>query len=79
MTTHAQPNQPWNGMPGWGIVADLTPPELIASRHLKVLRKWIVLGLVVLVLACVAGYVSTARNTRRRRTHSSPNKDARPN
>ena len=61
MTTHAQPNQPWSSMPGWGIVADLTPPELIASRHLKVLRKWIVLGLVVLVVACVAGYVLAAQ------------------
>ena len=57
MTTQAHPNQPWSSMPGWGIVADLTPPELIASRHLKVLRKWIATGLVIMLLACVAGYV----------------------
>ena len=61
MTTQAQPNQPWSSMPGWGIVADLTPPELIASRHLKVLRKWIVTGLVLLLVACAGGYVLAAR------------------
>ncbi|WP_375480187.1 hypothetical protein [uncultured Jatrophihabitans sp.] len=47
----------WATMPGWGIVADLTPPELVAARALKVLRKYIALALAVVVLLCVAGYV----------------------
>jgi Tfp pilus assembly protein PilO len=43
-------------MPGWGIAADLTPPELVASRRLHKLRKAIVVCLVLVVLLCVAGY-----------------------
>jgi hypothetical protein len=48
-------------MPGWGIAADLTPPELINSRELKKLRKWIGAGLVVLLLACTGGYLAASR------------------
>jgi Tfp pilus assembly protein PilN len=47
----------WNSMPGWGIVADLTPPELVAARRLNVLRKLIGAGLVLVVVLCAAGYV----------------------
>jgi Tfp pilus assembly protein PilN len=43
-------------MPGWGIVVDLTPPELIASRRLKVIRKLIALAAVLLLLVCLALY-----------------------
>jgi type IV pilus assembly protein PilN len=50
-------NAPWTSMPGWGIVADLTPPELIAARGLRTLRRILVLALVLVVLICVAGYV----------------------
>jgi hypothetical protein len=50
----------WNSMPGWGIVADLTPPELIKSRELKVLRKLIVTILAALLVLCVGGYVLAA-------------------
>jgi type IV pilus assembly protein PilN len=50
-------NRMWNSMPGWGIAADLTPPELIAERHLRVLRKLIVAALALLVLVCAGGYV----------------------
>jgi hypothetical protein len=46
----------WGDMPGWGIVADMTPPELIERRLLAVLRRRIVLGLILVVLLCVAGY-----------------------
>jgi type IV pilus assembly protein PilN len=46
----------WSSMPGWGIVADLTPPELIARRHLRVLRKLIVVGLTLVVVACAGGF-----------------------
>jgi hypothetical protein len=60
----------WSSMPGWGIVADLTPPELIASRHLKVLRKLIILGLVLVLVLCAGGFAlaiqkhSSASSTR---------------
>jgi hypothetical protein len=49
---HQPTNQLWSSMPGWGIVADLTPPELIASRRLRVIRKLIGLGAVVLLVLC---------------------------
>ena len=57
MTTATRPRAMWSTMPGWGIIVDLTPPELINSRHLKVLRKWIVSGLIALVAVCAVGYV----------------------
>ncbi len=56
MTTLTTPQQIWNTMPGWGIVADLTPPELIASRRLKVLRKLLIACLSVLVVLLAVGY-----------------------
>ncbi|HEY2042920.1 MAG TPA: hypothetical protein VGH11_09605 [Jatrophihabitans sp.] len=56
MTTLVKPNQIWNSMPGWGIVADLTPPELIASRRLRVLRRLIAAGLVALLALVIAAY-----------------------
>jgi len=52
----AQPERLWSRMPGWGIVADLTPPELIASRRLRVLRRGLIVVLVVVVALCAAGY-----------------------
>jgi hypothetical protein len=61
MTTSAPPAQLWSTMPGWGIAANLTPPELINARELKTLRKWLAAGLVVLLLACVGGYLLAAR------------------
>jgi hypothetical protein len=57
-----KPDSPkhWGTMPGWNVVADLTPPELIASRSLAVLRRRIFAALVIVVLLCVAGYVYSA-------------------
>ncbi|MDT4944340.1 MAG: hypothetical protein QOH14_1073 [Pseudonocardiales bacterium] len=46
----------WNSMPGWGIVANLLPPEIIAARRIRVLRKRIVTALITVVVLCVAGY-----------------------
>ena len=40
----AQP-APWSVMPGWGVVVDLTPPELIDLRRLRGLRRAIAIGL----------------------------------
>ena len=46
----------WGTMPGWGIAADLTPPELVAARRLKVLQKFIAAALAIVVLACIGLY-----------------------
>ncbi|MGH8961817.1 MAG: hypothetical protein ACRDWT_11620 [Jatrophihabitantaceae bacterium] len=61
--TLARPSEQnlWSTMPGWGIVADLTPPEVIAARRLHLLRKLIVAGLVLVVLLCAGGYVLAVR------------------
>ena len=48
--------QPRGTMPGWGIFADLMPPELLVSRQLRTLRKRLGAGLVVVFLLCAAGY-----------------------
>src|SRR6185437_10696475 len=48
-------------MPGWGIAADLTPPELVNSRQLKLLRRWLAVGLVALLVACAGGYLLAVR------------------
>jgi hypothetical protein len=50
----------WTSLPGWGIAADLTPPELINSRQLKTLRRLMAAGLVVLLLLCAGGYYLAA-------------------
>lgn len=42
----------WTIVPGWGIAADLTPPEVVKVRQLRVLRRWIAIGLVMLLLVC---------------------------
>jgi hypothetical protein len=47
----------WAAMPGWGIVADLTPPEIVAKRQLRVLRRLIAGALVIVVVVWVAAYV----------------------
>jgi Tfp pilus assembly protein PilN len=47
----------WGTMPGWGVVADLTPPELLAARRLKGLKKLIAAALVVVLLLCVGEYL----------------------
>lgn len=56
MTTISSPTQIWNSMPGWGIVADLTPPELTASRRLAVIRKALLFGLILLAVLLMVGY-----------------------
>lgn len=50
----------WAVVPGWGIAADLTPPELIAGRHLRCVRRRVIIGLLVLVLLCGLGYVAAS-------------------
>ena len=43
-------------LPGWYIVADLTPPELVVLRRVAVLRRRVLLGLVAVVALCIATY-----------------------
>lgn len=59
--TSTAPVQLWSAMPGWGIAADLTPPELINSRQLELLRRWLGAGLAALLVVCVGGYFFAAR------------------
>ena len=44
-------------MPGWGIAADLTPPELTNSRQIGVMRKWIGAGLIALLVLLTGAYL----------------------
>ncbi|HEX4728514.1 MAG TPA: hypothetical protein VH298_12000, partial [Jatrophihabitans sp.] len=55
MTT-MQPRELWSTMPGWGIVANLIPPELLQARRVRALQKLVVLVLVLLLLVAGAGY-----------------------
>jgi hypothetical protein len=41
-------------MPGWGIFADLMPPEVLASRRAKVIRQRVTIGLSVIVVLVLA-------------------------
>ena len=57
-------DEAWNrpAVPGWGLWFDLTPPELVNARRVKVVRRWIAAGLVVVVLAIAgAWFLSTMR------------------
>jgi hypothetical protein len=50
----------WNSLPGWGIAANLIPPELIAARRLRSLRKLLAAGIAVLLLIGGFGYYLAA-------------------
>lgn len=56
MTTIERPVELWSTMPGWGIVANLTPPELIAARKLKTIRKALLVGLALLLVIGIGCY-----------------------
>jgi hypothetical protein len=55
MTT-MQPRELWSTMPGWGIVANLIPPEVLQARRVKAVRKLVAYGLCVVVLIAALGY-----------------------
>jgi hypothetical protein len=61
MTAILEPNL-WSTMPGWGIVADLTPPEVVATRRLRVIRRLLVLAMAVIVVLCLCGYALAVLN-----------------
>ena len=53
---------PWTLRPGWGIAVDLTPPQLLATRKARTVRKLVAAGLGLIVAALVAGYFVAARD-----------------
>jgi hypothetical protein len=55
MTT-MQPRELWSTMPGWGIVANLIPPEVLQARRVRAVRKLVAYALCVLVLLGGVGY-----------------------
>jgi hypothetical protein len=54
MTT-MQPRELWSTMPGWGIVANLIPPELLQARRARALRKLMTAVLCLLLVLAGAG------------------------
>jgi hypothetical protein len=55
-----EPTALWSSLPGWGIAANLIPPELIAARRLKSLRKLLGAGIAALLLIGSFGYYLAA-------------------
>jgi hypothetical protein len=58
MTAPAVPQHAelWRTMPGWGITANLLPPEIVSARRARVLRKIVIFVLVGLLLIGAAAY-----------------------
>lgn len=46
----------WNSMPGWGIVANLLPPELLEARRAHGLRRLVAFGACGVLLLALLGY-----------------------
>jgi len=57
MTSVVDKTATWGTMPGWGIFADLLPPELVASRQLRKLQKRLLALIVAVLVLCAGGYV----------------------
>ena len=55
MTT-MQPRELWSTMPGWGVVANLIPPEVLQARRVRAVRKLVAYALCVVVLIAAVGY-----------------------
>lgn len=60
MTLTAQRPGTFDSMPGWGIAADLIPPELRHARQLRTLRKLLTAGVLALLVVCAVGYYLAA-------------------
>ena len=59
-TTTQEAGTLWSAMPGWGISADLMPPEVFEERQMKVLRRRIIFAVAAVALLCALGYVYAA-------------------
>jgi hypothetical protein len=55
-TTAPVAGELWNALPGWGIAANLTPPELLSSHRLARLRQRLLLAACLVALLTAAGY-----------------------
>ena len=73
MTALAAPERLWVMAAGWGIAADLTPPEIVSARRLSRLRRWIAIALAGLAVLVAGGYglAMIENNTARDRFHCS--------
>jgi type IV pilus assembly protein PilN len=60
-----KPSALWSSIPGWGIAANLIPPELLAARQLKFLRKLLAIGIAALLLIAGFGYFLAATENSR--------------
>lgn len=69
LTLPESPQQP-DSMPGWNIVADLTPPEIVNLRWIAVLQRRIAVGLVLVALLCLSGYAYASTQDRAARSAS---------
>lgn len=64
MTTVTQPRELWNSMPGWGIVANLLPSEVLQARRVRAIRKLVIILISVLLVIAAAGYAYAYMQTR---------------
>ncbi|HEU5009041.1 MAG TPA: hypothetical protein VFT67_18910 [Jatrophihabitantaceae bacterium] len=48
--------QSWNARPGWGIAANLMPPELVSSYRLRRIRERILLAVCLVALFAAGGF-----------------------
>jgi hypothetical protein len=57
----------WGSMPGWDVVADMTPPELVQQRWIAVLRRRIASGCLLVLVICAAtfGYAAVRHQAAR--------------
>lgn len=56
MTAIDQPRDLWSTMPGWGIVANLLPPEVVSARRVRAIRKRMIVVLIAVIMLAAAGY-----------------------
>ncbi len=57
----------WGSMPGWDVVADMTPPELVQARWISLLRRRIAAGCLLVLAICAAtfGYAAVRHQAAR--------------
>jgi hypothetical protein len=46
----------WHSMPGWGIVANLLPPELLEARRANAVRRLVAIASVVVLVLALLGF-----------------------
>jgi hypothetical protein len=46
----------WHSMPGWGIVANLLPPELLEARRANAVRRLVAFGAIVVLVLALLGF-----------------------